>query len=488
MASVVRKLRLCSDAAWRLGPRAVALAAWGKGPGRWWAVHRLGCWVEPLAGEDLRPVWEANRWAGLVSPEHLCPEWMAANPPFQGPNWACGQEAALRALHLALALPRPPPGWAAPILAAHARRIGANPAYAMAQDNNHPVSEAAGLLACGLVLGSPGMAARGHRRLEAAVARLVAADGGFAQVSPAYLRLLVEVLAAAQMLRRAWDGPPASPPLLARARAATALLRRLACPWTGALPRIGHQDGSAFFGTADDARPGLELAEALFGAPPLAAEWRAQGLRGWASEGARAVLRVGPLPFRPAHADLLHLDLWDGADNLLRDGGTAAYNPAPENAWWLEYFWSARAHNTVQFGAAEPMPRVGRFLHAHWPRTGRDGDTDWVRHHAGHRHARAVSVRGREWLVRDEVSGPEPTLRWRLGPGAWRLTPDGAQGPAHIAITADAPLAITLEPGWESLAYGQVSPCPVLVARGAVGWFETRITLPPCGTRGHGHT
>ena len=488
MASVVGKLHFSPDVAWRLGPRAVGLGLWGKGPGKWWAAHRLGTWVEPLAGADIRPLWEENRWAGLVAPERVCPEWMATHPPFQGPLWACGQEAALRVLHLALTLAAPLPGWAAPILAAHARRIAANPAYALAQDNNHPVSEAAGLLACGLLLGRPGLAARGHRRLEAAVARLVAPDGGFAQVSPTYLRLLVEVLAAAQTIRRAWNGPPASVLLLARAQAATALLRRLACPQTGALPRIGHQDGSAFFGTADDSRPGLAMAEALFGAAPPAAHWRAHGLRGWSGEGARAVLRVGPLPFRPAHADLLHLDLWDGTTNLLRDGGTGAYNPAPDNAWWLDHFWSARAHNTVQFGSAEPMPRLGRFLHAQWPATGRDGDADWVRHHAGHRHARAVRVRGREWLVRDDIHGPAPILRWRLCPGDWRATPDGAQGPAHIAITADAPLAITLEQGWESLAYGQVSPCPVLVARGDARWFETRITLPPCGTRGHGHT
>ena len=100
---------------------------------------------------------------------------MVANPPFAGPNWLCGQEAALRVLHLSENLPRPLPGWARPVLAAHARRIAANPAYAMAQDNNHPLSEAAGLLVCGMLMGDG--AAGGARRAAAGCGGRPAGDG-----------------------------------------------------------------------------------------------------------------------------------------------------------------------------------------------------------------------------------------------------------------------------------------------------------------------
>ncbi len=486
MASLIDKIHLKTDAAWRLGPLAVALGFWGKGPGAWHAARLLGSPpLDPLAGADIRPVWESQRWAGLPrEPEAFCTAWMAANPPYSGTAWACGQEAAIRALHLALALPRPMPGWARPVLAAHARRIAANPAYAMAQDNNHPISEAAGMLACGLLLGDSAMARRGASRLEHLVARLVAPDGAFAQPSPAYHRLMLEVLVAAETLRRRWAGPASSARLLARAGAATLWLRRLVCPHTGALPRIGHQDGAAFFATPDDAGPGLAMAEALFGAAAAPApELRSGGFRGWSMAGARAVLRTGPLRFRPAHADLLHLDLWDGPLNVLRDGGTGAYNPAPANAWWLDYFWSVRAHNTVQFDADEPMPRLSRFLHARWPATGRDSEADWVRDANGRRHSRAVRAEGgRNWLVDDELAGAytQATLRWRLAPMPWCLLRDGAESAAaRITITADAGLTITLEEGWESLAYGEVSPCPVLVARGAVRRFGTLIRLRP---------
>lgn len=462
---------LHADAAWRLGPRAVGLALWGKGPGRWLAARGLGAAQgNGLDGADIRPGWEANRWTGLADPEAVCTAWMAANPPFAGPNWQCGQEAALRVLHLSGQLARPMPSWAGPVLAAHARRIAANPAYAMAQDNNHPISEAAGLLACGLMLEAPRLAARGARRLEAAVARLVAPDGGFAQPSPAYHRLMLDVLVAAETLRRRWGGPP---PALAHAAAATDLLRQFTCPHSGALPRIGHQDGSAFDG-GQDARDSLARAEVLFGATTARPAWRAAGFHGWAVGGARAILRDGGNRFRPAHADFLHLDLWDGPLNLLRDGGTGAYNPAPEDAWWLEHFWSVTAHNTVQFDGEEPMPRVSRFLHARWPTTG-DG---WMRDWRGRTHARVVEAQGREWRVTDRLEGPfrRATMRWRLAPGAWRLTDHGVEGPAaSIQVSG----AVQLEQGWESLAYGEVSPCPVLLAElGPARHAETLIRLP----------
>ncbi|WP_240655105.1 heparinase II/III family protein [Rhodovarius crocodyli] len=466
-----------ADAAWRLGFRNVGLGLWGKGPGHWLAGRRLGVSLaNPLGGADIRPLWEANRWTVLPpAPEAFCRGWMAENPPFQGPNWLCGQEAALRVLHLAPLLPPELPAWAREVVAAHARRIAANPAYALAQDNNHPISEAAGLLACRLLLG--GDARRASRALDRSVARLVGPDGGFAQPSPAYHRLMLDVLTAVEALRRQRGGPPAAPVTLERAAAAARVLAQLACPETGALPRIGHQDGSAFDGQPEDARGSLGRAAALFGAPSTNAEWQSAGYRGWASGQARAVMRQGPLRFRPGHADLLHLDLWDGPLNLLRDGGTGAYNPAPADAWWLDYFPSTAAHNTVEFDGHDQMPRVSRFLHARWAR----GGEGWVRDYAGNLHRRAVAARGREWRVRDELEGPfaSAALRWRLAPGEWRLVGQGVESSlGRIAVTADAPVSVTLEAGWESLAYGQVSPCPVLVARGRAGWVETLVTLP----------
>ncbi|TCZ66089.1 heparinase II/III domain-containing protein [Roseicella aquatilis] len=572
-------LPLVLDAARRLGPRPVLLAAWHRGPARPLArtrlrdaavpagpflpgrapaapalpeAHRAAVlaravalpapdWHGPFAPRpfaldldlfrpgDVRPVWERNRWAELpllaqaarldpaaghlARAEALLADWAAANPPFHGPNWACGQEAALRALHLGLALAllgatRSPPAGARALLALHARRIAATPAYASAQDNNHAVSEAAGLLACGLLLADRVLARQGAGRLAAALRRLVAPDGAFAQLSTGYHRLLLDVLAVTEWLRRGLDGPPLPAPAPTRAAAATRWLHRLAEPLTGALPRLGHQDGSAFADLAlagpEDARASVERAARLFcgnsaglaaepgcawlglpagpALPPPPPAWMSEGVQGWQVDGARALLRTGPLRFRPGQADLLHLDLWDGPLALLRDGGTGAYNPPAEAGWWHAHFTGTTAHNTIAFDDEDQMPRLSRFLFARWPECGPLPDGAWLRDWRGRRHARRVRAEGRRWVVEDRVGGPfrEAVLRWRLCPGDWRAVPGGVAGPAaRIEVAADAPLSCALEPGWESPAYGSVVPAPVLTARvrAPVRCLTTVITL-----------
>ena len=504
------------DAARRLGAVPVAWALLGRGPwARGWVRWRLRDGLRPegadlMAGPDVRPLWEANRWAelprmalageGAAIPGWVS-AWFAAHPPYRGAIWACGQEAALRALHLALAVALaglPPPEAA---LRALARRIGANPAYAWAQDNNHPVSEACGLLACGLALHDARLARRGARRLDAAIARLVAEDGGFAQLSPAYHRMLLDVVACTEWLRRRAGGPAAAPLTMARMAEATRWLHRLACPITGRLPRIGHQDGSHVADLSgagpEDARASLERAARIFcgasaGWPAdpgcaalglavprsvLAAEpdWQAGGLLGRRFGPLRAILRLGPLRFRPAHADLLHLDLWREGENLLRDGGTGAYNP--EDPAWLPCFQGAAAHNTIAFDGEDQMPRLGPFLFHHWPETGALPEGGWWRDHRGRRHARVVRAEPGGFRVEDEVSGPfqAAVLRWRLMPGAWTLTAEGVTGAGlRLAIAADGPLALRLVQGLESLAYGAATPLPVLEAH--LSGTNSRIT------------
>ncbi|WP_254453305.1 heparinase II/III-family protein [Siccirubricoccus sp. G192] len=568
------------DAAWRLGPRPVLLAAWHRLPAAR-ALARQALRDAPLpagpflpgspppapplpakhvaevlahaaqpwpldwhgpfpAGTpslgldlfrhgDIRPVWERNRWAELpllaqaarldlggghlARAEALLAGWCRANPAFRGPNWACGQEAALRALHLALALAllgaagAPPPG-ARALLALHGRRIAATAAYAAAQDNNHTISEAAGLLVCGLLLRRPGWAAQGEARLRRGLLRLVAPDGGFAQLSTGYHRLLLDVLAVTEWLRRQLGGAPPDAAAMARAAAAVSWLHRLVEPGTGATPRLGHQDGSAFADLSlagpDDARPSLERAARLLAggsagcgadpgcawlgledAAPLAdppTAWAAGGLRGWHGAGARAFLRTGPLRFRPGQADLLHLDLWDGALNLLRDGGTGAYNPPPGAEWWHAHLSGTAAHNTIAFDGADQMPRLSRFLFARWPRTGWLPEGAWLRDHRGNRQERCIRAEGRRWIVEDRVAGgfASLALRWRLAPGAWQMDAAGVAGPlARLTLSGDAPLDLRLEAGWESPAYGAMRPVPVLVARARapVSRITTIITL-----------
>ncbi|GGJ34443.1 heparinase II/III domain-containing protein [Neoroseomonas lacus] len=514
-------------------------------------VPSLG--LDLFSAGDIRPVWEANRLLALpllakaarLAPggghlaraEAVLRDWAEANPSYRGPAWACGQEAALRAVHLCLALAlleadrAPAPAMRA-LLGVHARRIAATRAYAAAQDNNHVISELAGLFVIGLVLGDAALARRGARGLARAVTRLVAPDGAFAQASPGYHRLLLDTLVVAEWFRRRHGAPAFAAPFADRAAAATRWLDRVMDPRTGALPRCGPVDDSALADLslhgALDARGSVGRAAALFlpdvgfddadapprlapggvsesptvaldvgrddadappcprptggvqrplglwwggpegrrpsGGAPLA--WRSEGWLGLRTPRFQALLRTGaPLRFRPSQADLLHLDLaLDGAP-LLTDGGTGAYNPPSGFSWWTEVLAGTAGHNTVQFDDEDQMPRVGRFLFARWPRCVAVPGGATMRDARSRRHERRLHATTHSVVIEDEVAGPFAglVLRWRLAPGAWRVTADGAQGPrARLRLAADAPCRIRLASGWHSPAYGRVDPATVL--------------------------
>jgi len=494
---------------WHLGfdPALPALAALrsGRGARAAWEPSRLAALPTLVQAARLDP----GGWH-LARAEALLAAWCTANPPFRGIAWACGQEAAFRALHLALALAlleadRDPPPGARGLLALCARRIAATPLYALAQDNNHPVSEAAGAFVCALLLGED--TRRAASRLAALVARLVAPDGGFAQVSPGYARAALDTLAVVEWLRRRHGVAPFPAPFAERAAALCAWLHRVTEPATGGAPRLGLEDDAAIADLSlsgpRDARGSVERAARLFAgcgadapedpgcawlglarpAVTLArpARWSAAGTAGWEGGGAAAVLRTGPLRFRPSQCDLLHLSLRDGAGWVIRDGGTGSYDPPA--AWWMTALWGAAAHNAPVFDAAEPMPRAGRFLLAGWPRIRPRAEGAALRDRRGNGVERAVAVAGRSWTVTDRLSGPfrEVAWHWRLSPGAWRIGAGEVAGPAaRLRFEADAPLRLALLPGWESAEYGAIGPVPVVrvAAAAPVGWMRLTVDLP----------
>jgi hypothetical protein len=88
----------------------------------------------------------------------LLEDWMEKNPPNRGPQWMCGQEAALRLIAIAYALQsfRTHPSTtdkrltlSTQLAEATARRINGFISYAISQSNNHSISEAVGLFTAG---------------------------------------------------------------------------------------------------------------------------------------------------------------------------------------------------------------------------------------------------------------------------------------------------------------------------------------------------
>ena len=190
-----------------------------------------------------------------------------------------------------------------------------------------------------------------------------------------------------------------------------------------------------------------------------------------ARDDARAVLRYPRFRFRPSQADALHLDLWVGANNLLRDGGSFTYADARA----VEYFGGVFSHNTIQFDGRDQMPRLGRFLFADWLRTSNleplCETSDAVafsaayQDGAGATHLRRVRLETNGMVVTDDISGfsQSAVLRWRLAPGDWSLQ-NGlcfVSGDRMISLSATAPIIrCELVEGRESLHYLEQTPLP----------------------------
>ena len=486
---------------------------------RCWELSRWG-WAPLLArawrlSGDTRYLDGLNAWSK---------SWCEANPVHGGSNWLCGQESSIRLLHALQAwqisdaqemLPGPTPERAA-FVSAHLQRIAATEAYARAQQNNHWTSEAAALFIGGSWLAASASpyatagrqwAQAGRRALERSVGRLVMPDGSFAQHSLTYHRLLLDTLTQLELWRNWLNLVPFSERFTRRCSAATSWLIAIMDPISGDGPNLGSNDGAFCYRLHNqpyrDFRPTLQLASVLFqgcralphgpwdeplhwlglvadGNPAQVDQPKSPGpinlfayggyvvlrpvVRSW------ALLRLPVYRFRPAHADPLHFDLWHKGMNLLRDGGTYAYNASSSN---LATFPGIACHNSLQFDALEPMPRLGRFLWGDWlqmdapPKQELNSITAAYSCPQG-RHQRQVKMdpSGHRWIIIDSCSGfqQQALLRWRLCPGDWRLEGFSLIGPmATLHIDCDQPIArIDLVSGWESRHYGTKTSLPVL--------------------------
>jgi hypothetical protein len=520
--------------------------------------HRVpsgGHWSEldEFAAGDIKRVWEASRlewvtvfaraWRLSGDPRYLTSlnlwliDWVKSNPLHAGPNWKCGQEASIRLINLLLGArllhtQRRPSPTLVDLVAWHCARILPTIRYAVAQNNNHGISEAAALFIGGAWLSATadrdGLRKKGRRWqragrrwLENRVDTLVAKDGSFSQYSVNYHRLVLDTLCQVEIWRRDLGAAPFSEQYLARCRAAVDWLAALTDPETGEAPNLGANDGALLYDLSDscyrDFRPSVQRASLLFrggraygsGAWDAALSWldletagpllppdhgsvlhRDGGDLVLRSGASRAVLRFARFRFRPSHADCLHLDLWHQGRNILRDGGSYSYNT---EIGWLDYFSGTQSHNTVQFDGRNQMPRLGRFLFGAWLKMDSCSDieregggiswsgsyTDWKK--ASHR--RSVSCRGNVWRIVDEVSGfrEKAVLRWRLIPDLWSLAGAVCDSPsATLVVSTAAPLRrLEMVTGWESLYYQQKTELPVLeIETGPGTWtIVTEITL-----------
>jgi hypothetical protein len=501
-------------------------------PGAHWSKVRSG------SSGDIKGVWELSRfswsaplvraWLRDGDNRHVelfwstLEDWLARNPPNRGPNWMCGQEAALRLFAVTFAVQafRDHPATTdarltlvARLADATARRISFHFDYALSQRNNHGISEAIGLQTAATFWPTLGGASAWYRTGMAALAQqcdeLIGPDGGFSQHATNYHRLLLQLLTWSELVERSVrDTLPET--VRAQAARATDFLAAL-MQADGTVPRYGSDDGANLFPLSgcpyEDFRPAVGAALALFKGERLASgPWDETALlllgptaasahhpvrgpvacpdagvfqfehpRGALFFRAPAVFRT-----RPAQADQLHVSLrWDGRW-IAEDPGTYSYD-AP-GGW--DGFAGSRFHNLVTVGEQDTMKRAGRFLWLPW--TTCDVEARFDEAVATHRGFADFKARRRVlrlpqgFVIIDRLTGllgrsARHTLRWH---GRSRA------GLAELTVACSVPSTeevVTALPdggeGWYSTHYGSKEPawCRRFTATGNDVVFVTAL-------------
>ncbi len=371
---------------------------------------------------DIKFIWEPARlgWAFTLGRAYhlsgderyagsfwqLLETFLDANPPYLGPNWISAQEAALRVLALVFARqvfagsPHSTPERAARLawaIATHAARLPPTLLYARSQNNNHLLSEAAGLYTAGLALPGHPSAARWRRLgwdwFQRGLRSQIAGDGAYSQHSANYQRLMLQLALWMNALAQA-QGQAVPPESQSRLAAATRWLLLLLDRESGGAPNLGPNDGAYILPLTvcpfADYRPLLQAAGLAFlGERPVeSGVWDELSL--WLCQagpstsrtppaspapvdlqqsphilisptGASwAYLRAAHFSGRPGHADQLHLDLWWRGLNVAQDPGTFLYNAPPP---WDNRLAGSEVHNTLTVDDQDQMLRAGRFLY-----------------------------------------------------------------------------------------------------------------------------
>lgn len=521
---------------------------------------RIWCDISDYVPEqgDLRTLWEPARAAWAIdlarARARACAgdaaglfwrwvdSWMDACPPFAGIHWQNGQECAVRAMAIALGFwsladdpATSPQRWVqlARFAWASGYRIFHDIQYAVSQKNNHAISEASGLLLLSQLFSecrdASAWRATGRRVLTAELRRQIYDDGSYVQHSTNYHRVMLDGAVLGLRLAELADEPlPAD--LYQRVGRAGEFLYQIIDPATGRAPNCGNNDGACVLPLTEcdfgDYRPVIQAVHYLvhrqrlfetgpwdeqlawlFGpqavkadqAPAVAhrsSSFRTGGYYTLRRADSWAMIRCHTYRDRPAHCDLLHVDLWWRGQNILCDCGTYRYY-LPGRADVERYFKSMAAHNTVEVDGQDPLELVSRYLWLPWPRAGlvnfrsEDACPMFVGEHYAYSrppwhvvHRRTVeAVDDGLWRVTDDVLGTGVhglTLRWHIIDSPYvmdrtsntvRFSPPVGSVTIKVSADSDALRDFTVvrgrdEPdrvqGLVSPSYGRTEPAPVL--------------------------
>ncbi|HEY2432293.1 MAG TPA: alginate lyase family protein [Vicinamibacterales bacterium] len=467
-------------------------------------------YLDPQSG-DHKVIWEVNRHqhflllgaASWLSDRteyrrafvRQLQDWLRANPPLDGVNWASMLELAFRMLSWTWAVEffcrdteSDETPWLVDLLVALDRQlvhVEQNLSIYFSP-NTHISGEALALYAVSRAFPELGASARrealGRRLLGREAGAQIRADGGHAELSSHYHRYSTDFYLLANLVSRAIDDGDGS--FEAPLRAQAAYLRTIADE-RGLLPHTGDEDGGQLFrfggAAADDASPTLAAAAAVLADPALAvgqatpdvywilgaappatpahaAAWPSRTLAdtGYVvfrrPEGrGHLVFDAGPHGFLNgghAHADALSMVLTVAGHPLLVDAGMPTYTMDPDTR---DRFRAPEIHNTVTIdGHSYARPR-GAF---HWAQSADarlltatldPGREFAVGLHVGYGFPivrMVIAVADAGWLVVDYAALPRPArieTHWHLHP-EWSALPC----PAGFRLTHVSGLGLTL--------------------------------------------
>ena len=446
------------------------------------------------ASGDLKFIWEPGRFASAyklaraywaTSDEsyaetfwRLIESWERANPPNHGAHWKCGQETSLRIMAWCFALyafadstSTTPERFVRLVgmIAAQADRVSGDHIYARLQRNNHSISEGAGLWTVGLLFPelqhAAAWRAEGREILIDEATRQIASDGSYIQNSTNYHRLMLQDYLWAIRLGEV-AGEPLPDIVRQRFERAVEFLYQLQDGESGRVPCYGHNDGALIMplNTCDysDFRPVIAAGHYqthrsrlykggpweedmlwLFGEESIKAPvQRVEHSSFAAREGgyytlrgkrAFAITRCTAYRYRPAQADMLHMDLWWRGVNVACDPGSYLYYALPP---WDNSFVGTDVHNTITVDGQDQMSRGPRFMWFDWTKAealvferSTTGNLErFEGQHSGYRrlsepatHRRAIVRAGDDiWLVVDDLLGSgshEVACQWLLAMG-----------------------------------------------------------------------
>ena len=428
---------------------------------------------------DLKFIWEPCRFASAytLARAHWATEdesyaetfwqliesWASANPPNHGAHWRCGQETSLRLMAWCFALYAVAESTATTperlfqivgMIAAQADRVSRDHIYAHLQRNNHAISEGVGLWTVGLLFPELRNANewrdQGRKILIEEADRQIAGDGSYIQNSPNYHRLMLQdYIWAIRLGETCGDHLPAS--LLRRIERAVEFLFQMQDQESGQVPCYGNNDGALILplNTCDytDFRPVIAAGNYLvnrkriyepgpweedllwlFGQEafkatikpiqPMSLSADEGGYYTLRGERSFALTRCTTYRHRPAHADMLNVDLWWRGQNVALDAGTYLYYADPP---WNNNLTGTGVHNTVSVAGEDQMIYGPRFMWFEWTKAkvlsfdrsynGRletfQGQHDsYLRLNTPALHRRAVLRAGDDvWVVVDDLLG-----------------------------------------------------------------------------------